>query len=149
MQSGLLYPAYSFKFKTEGAKQQIFDAIRLKWVALSPEEWVRQHVIRFLQEEKGFPAGLTSIETGIDLHGLKRRCDIVYYSAEHRPLMIVECKAPDVKIDQQVFDQIWKYNLKLQVPYLLITNGQTEILAHIGTGGQTVFLKEIPLFRDL
>lgn len=149
MQTKLIYPAYSFKINTEGAKPQIFDAFRKKWVVLNPEEWVRQHVLRFLKEEKGFPAGLTSVEAGIDLFGLKRRCDIVYYSANHHPIMIVECKAPEVKIDQAVFDQIWKYNLKLKVPYLLLTNGQTEVLACLDEENTPRFLREIPDYAQL
>lgn len=142
-------PSFSFKIKTEGAKPQIFDEFRKKWVSLTPEEWVRQHVLQYLFQEKKFPAGLTAVETGIELNGLKRRCDVVYYQSNGKPLMIVECKAPEVQITQTVFDQILRYNLSLEVPYLMVTNGLSHFYAKISEGNKPFFLREIPEFSEM
>ncbi|MBX7094908.1 MAG: type I restriction enzyme HsdR N-terminal domain-containing protein [Flavobacteriales bacterium] len=149
MAEEMIYPAYSFKINTEGAKPQIFDEFRKKWVVLSPEEWIRQHVLTYLQKEKGFPAGLTSVEAGIELNGLNRRCDVIYFSKEHQPMMIVECKAPDVVIDQSVFDQVWIYNMKLKVPFLLLTNGKMQVFARVSEGAKPGFMAELPDFETL
>ena len=146
----LNFPQFDFKIKSDGAKSQIFDSFRKKWVALTPEEWVRQHVLRYLYEVKAFPLGLTAVEAGIEINGLKRRCDIVYYKTVNQPVFLVECKAPEVAISQAVFDQILRYNLSLGVEYLLVTNGIHHALARLNSM-KTSFelLKEIPHFEEL
>ena len=116
-------PQYEFKFKMLGQITQIFDIVRKKYTALTPEEWVRQHIIHFLIHEKGFPASLIGVEKGIVFNGLKKRVDILIFDRNAKPFMIVECKAPQVKISQEVFDQASIYNLQLNVKFLLVTNG--------------------------
>jgi len=143
-------PAYRFTFKEENKKTKIFDAIRKKFLVLTPEEWVRQHVVRFLIEEKGFPASLIAIEAGLQLNGLQKRADILVYSKMGKPILLVECKAPHVKIDQKVFDQIGRYNITFKLPYLLVTNGMKHFCARIDfTSKDFSFLQEIPEYEKL
>jgi hypothetical protein len=99
----LNFPAYEFKVKTEKQKTQIFDAVRKKYVALTPEEWVRQHIIAFLIAEKQFPASLIAVEVSLNRGSKKQRGDVVVYTNDGKPRMIIECKAPEVKITQDVF----------------------------------------------
>ncbi len=143
-------PAYQFKIKRDGQRTQIFDAIRKKYLVLTPEEWVRQHFVRYLIEEKGFPASLIAIEMGLKLNGLQKRGDIVAYQASGDPLLIVECKAPSVKISQGTFDQIARYNMVLKVNYLVVTNGLDHyccIIDHLQ--GSYHFLKEVPNYEEI
>jgi hypothetical protein len=116
-------PTYSFNIKSENSSKLIFDPCRLKWVALTPEEWVRQNFVRYMLEELGYPAGLISTEMSIKINGMKRRCDIVVHNRSGLPVLITECKAPDVILGQSVFDQANSYNWALGVPFLVITNG--------------------------
>ena len=143
-------PAYEFKLKQEGKKTKIFDALRKKELVLTPEEWVRQHVVQFLIEERNFPRGLIALEKGLKLNGLTKRADILVYSKNGNPLFMVECKAPEVKITQTVFDQISRYNISLNLPYLMVTNGLEHFCAKIDFIEKNVsFLKEIPQFEEL
>jgi type I site-specific restriction-modification system R (restriction) subunit len=103
-------PAYNFKFKTVNQKTQIFDSIRKKYIALTPEEWVRQNFICFLVEEKKYPASLIAVESGLKYLSQKKRTDIVIYSNVGKPIVIVECKAPEVAIKEETFEQISRYN---------------------------------------
>ena len=121
--SQLNLPSYNFRIKKQDDKYLIFDPQRKKFVALTPEEWVRQHFIRFLIEEKKFPAGLLSIEKQVVINGLKKRCDALLYSTDLHPLVLMEFKAPTVEISQDTFDQAAVYNSKLNVRYLIISNG--------------------------
>jgi len=116
-------PTYSFNIKSLDKGEQIFDICRKKWVALTPEEWVRQHLLHYFTMELNYPAGLVAIELSIRINGLNRRCDMVVFNRKGVPVMIAECKAPEVKLDQKVFNQVARYNLDFQVPYLLISNG--------------------------
>jgi type I site-specific restriction endonuclease len=119
-------------------------------VLLTPEEWVRQHVLHYLHHEKGVPLGLMAVEQGIKLNGMQRRCDIVIYNTDGQPVMIVECKAPTVNITQDVFDQIARYNLVLKVGYLLVTNGIQHISSHINHDTSSYyFLPDIPDFATM
>lgn len=117
-------PAYSFRIKEgpEGQKS-IFDRARNKFVRLTPEEWVRQNFVRYMIEEKGYPEGLLGIEVVFKLNKLTRRADIMAYSRTGNPLLIVECKAPGVPINKEVFTQIVSYNLKFRLNYIIVTNG--------------------------
>jgi type I site-specific restriction endonuclease len=143
-------PTYQFSFKEENKKTKIFDAIRKKYLVLTPEEWVRQHVVRFLVEEKGFPSNLIAIEMGLKLNGLQKRADILVYSKQGKPILLVECKAPHVKIDQKVFDQIGRYNITFKLPYLLVTNGMEHFCAQIDFNSKDFFfLQEIPEYEKL
>ncbi|MFI5150883.1 MAG: type I restriction enzyme HsdR N-terminal domain-containing protein [Bacteroidia bacterium] len=142
----LNFPAYNFRQR----KGEIFDPARKRFVSLSPEEWVRQHVIRYLSEEKGFPLSLMAVEAGLELNGLKKRVDIVVYSPEGKPVLIVECKAPQIKIGQDAFDQAARYNLKLGVDYLFITNGMSHYCCKSDKSTSSYhFLPEMPAYRDL
>ncbi|MDB4060392.1 type I restriction enzyme HsdR N-terminal domain-containing protein [Vicingaceae bacterium] len=143
-------PSYQFSFKEENKKTKIFDAIRKKFLVLTPEEWVRQNVVRFLVEEKGFPANLIAIEMGLKLNGMQKRADILVYSKLGKPILLAECKAPHVKIDQNVFDQIGRYNITFKLPYLLVTNGMEHFCAQIDFNSKDFsFLQEIPEYEKL
>lgn len=127
----LKYPSYNIRLKQD-AKQNIsvFDNIRKKWLVLTPEEWVRQHTVNYLTEVKKFPATLIALEKEIELNGTKRRCDIVVYSKDLKPFIIIECKAFEIDLSQAVLDQALRYNLVLSVPYIMITNGLADAIYH-------------------
>ena len=114
--------------------QEILDIVRRRYVALTPEEGVRQAVIRYLHGEKGYPLELMQVEGSITLNGMSRRCDIVVYDKAMAAKMIVECKRPDVAITQKVADQACRYNTVLRVPWLLLTNGKQSIMVEVADG---------------
>ncbi len=116
-------PVFQFKLKQAGARQQIFDAIRKKYVVLTPEEWVRQNFIQYLIQNKNFPASLIAVEAGLKYNQLQKRMDVLVYNKLGVPHLMVECKAPYVKISQETFDQIARYNMIFKVKYLVVTNG--------------------------
>ena len=117
------YPPYQPKLKTTAGKEFIFDEVRKRWVMFTPEEWVRQNFLQYLIVIKNYPAALIAVEKLIKLGDLKKRFDIVLYDNNHHPWMIVECKEMSVALDTKVLDQVLRYNVTLQVPYLVITNG--------------------------
>lgn len=117
------YPPYQPKIKTEADKEFIFDEFRKRWVVLTPEEWVRQNFLQYLTQIKKYPASLIAIEKEIKLGDLKKRFDIVVYDRNSKPWMIIECKEMNVVLDKKVLDQILRYNITMQVSYLVITNG--------------------------
>lgn len=140
-------PTYSFKIKSKENKTLIFDKFRKKYVVLTPEEWVRQHFAYYLLEEKKYPFSLISVEKQLIINNLKKRSDILVFNALGTPEIIVECKAPSVKISQETFDQIARYNLKLNANYLIVTNGLKHFYCQMDTENETyIFLKEIPDF---
>jgi hypothetical protein len=116
------YPPYQPKIKAAAGKEYIFDAIRKRWVLLTPEEWVRQNFLQYMIQVKKYPASLIAVEKVIELVDLKKRFDIVLYK-NAKPWMIVECKETTVALDGKVLDQVLRYNISLKVPYLVITNG--------------------------
>jgi len=123
----------------------IFDEIRRKYVVLTPEEWVRQNFIRYLVNEKAYPAALISLEKHFKYNRLKKRSDILVHDRKGLPVLIVECKAPDVKVNQAVFDQIALYNLKFKVLYLVVTNGIHHYCCrYTEEKGGYRFLEDIP-----
>lgn len=143
-------PTYLFRIKNRGEKKIIFDSFRRKWVAFTPEEWVRQNFIRFLIEEKHYPVALVSVEHSLCINQLNFRSDAVIFSKTGAPLVIIEFKAPEVKISQQVFDQIVRYNLELRVKYLMVTNGMSHYCCIIDKELLTYrFLTGIPDYMDL
>ena len=117
------YPPYQPKIKKEDNKEHIFDEVRKRWVVLTPEEWVRQNFLQYIISVKKYPATLIAVEKEIKLGDLKKRFDIVVYDKNSRPWMIIECKEMKVELSKQVLDQVLRYNIALQVPYLVITNG--------------------------
>ena len=119
----LNFPPYSFRLKNSENNTHIFDVIRKKFVVLQPEEWVRQHCIQYLLQEKNYPISLINVEKVVLINGLKKRYDIVVFNPDGSITLVVECKAPKVNISQSSFDQIARYNLTLKAPYLMVTNG--------------------------
>jgi predicted type IV restriction endonuclease len=150
MMETLTLPTYPFRLKTEQSKQKIFDPVRKKYLVLTPEEWVRQHLVQFLIHEKGCPASLIEIEKGLALNGLAKRADVVVNDRNGNPLVLVECKASTVKIDQKTFDQIARYNLVVKVPYLIVSNGLVHYACAIDFENRSYrFLEEIPHYSTL
>jgi hypothetical protein len=142
-------PFYPFKTKEEKGKSYIFDEIRKKYLQLTPEEWVRQHFVKYLIQEKNYPASLIVLEKGLKLNELSKRADVLIYK-DSSPILLVECKAPEVKITQSTFDQIARYNLVFKVPYLIVTNGINHYCCVINFETNSFdFLKEIPDFGNL
>lgn len=130
---------------------RVFDPLRRRRVVLTPEEWVRQHFVAHLVADRGYPAGLIGNEVGLRLNGLQRRCDsVVWSAADGSPLMLVEYKAPTVKIGRKVFDQIVRYNMVFRAPYLIVSNGLTHYCCKVDceTGSYT-FLPDIPDYSSL
>ena len=143
-------PSFDINVKKIGGKLSILDPLRRKFVALTPEEWVRQHFVNFLLREKGYPAALIANEIQIDLNKMKKRCDSVVYNRDLSPLMIIEYKAPDVDITQQVFDQIVRYNIVLKVKYLIVSNGLNHYCCIMNYDKQSFnYLSDIPNYTDL
>jgi hypothetical protein len=130
--------------------EEIFDPIRKKYVALTPEEHVRQQFIGFLVNTQGFPAGLMQVEQQLKVNGMSRRCDIVAYNRKGSPQLLVECKAPGVTVGNDTFAQAARYNLALRVPYLAITNGAVTYCCRVGhESGSIDFLREFPRYADI
>ena len=143
-------PPFDVKISSEGEKKRIFDVIRRRYVALTPEEWVRQHFVHFLAAEKGYPLTLMANEVQLKLNGMSRRCDTVVYDRTLTPRVIVEYKAPSVEITQKVFDQISRYNRVLRVDYLIVSNGLTHYCCRIDYASQGYsFLPDIPTYEEL
>ena len=141
-------PTYHFKLKSSENKTLIFDKFRKKYLVLTPEEWVRQNYVTFLIEEKKYPISLITIEKKLTVNGLTKRSDILVFNTKGEPEIIVECKSPSVKITQDTFDQIARYNLKLNANYLIITNGLQHLYCKIDFKKESyVFLPEIPDYK--
>lgn len=141
----LNFPNYEFRLKKEGQKRFIFDLIRKKYVQLSSEEWVRQNCIRFLIEEKRLSKFSIAIEKEIEFNGIKKRFDIVSYSSEGKINLLVECKAPNIEINQKSFDQILIYNKILKSKFLMVTNGINHYYCMINEDRNNIkFLANFP-----
>ena len=141
----LNFPEYQFRFKSKENKPLIFDEIRKKFFILTPEEWVRQHVIRYLVLDKKYPASHLSIEKQLKLHDTVKRYDIVVYNREGGIELIVECEAPSIKISQDTFDQIARYNFVLRAKLLMITNGLEHYFCKMDFEAEKYeFIKELP-----
>lgn len=143
-------PTFDAKIGVRDGKKVIFDVIRRRYVALTPEEWVRQHFVHFLIEHKGYPPTLLANEIQVTLNGTKKRCDTVLYRRNLTPQMIVEYKAPDVTITQAVFDQIMRYNMVLRVDYLVVSNGLQHYCCQMDYVRNTCrFLPDVPVYHEL
>ena len=143
-------PPFPFKIVRNESNVTIFDPLRKKYVALTPEEWVRQHFVQYLIKERGFPGALIANEVSIKLHRTSKRCDTVVYDNQLTPLALVEYKAPEVEITQKVFEQISRYNIVFKVPYLIISNGLSHYCCQIDYENQRIsFLKEIPTYQEI
>lgn len=143
-------PPYQIRLQNDGVHRSIFDILRMKYVALTPEEWVRQHFVHYLIDHLGYPKALLANETEISIGEKRLRCDSVLYDRELHPRMIIEYKAPTVSITQKVFDQISVYNLLLHADYLIVSNGLQHYCCKMDYEHNTyVFLNEIPLYESI
>ncbi len=143
-------PAYDFSYRTEGEMTMVLDVYRKRFVKLTPEEEVRQRFARYLVEEKGYPASLIMTEYSLKLNKLSRRCDILVHKPAGHPVLLVECKAPEVAINQASFDQVARYNLAFKVSYLIVTNGLKHYCCQVDFNTEKIsFLGEIPAYTDL
>ncbi|MDR0865582.1 MAG: type I restriction enzyme HsdR N-terminal domain-containing protein [Candidatus Symbiothrix sp.] len=148
--SGLNLPSADLHIRKQGEKDYVFDRLRKQYVRLTPEEFVRQHFIHYLIVYKGYPEGLLANEVSIELGNVNRRCDTVLYDKHLQAQMIIEYKAPVIAINQTIFDQIARYNMSLQVPWLIVSNGLQHFCCHIDKEkGEYTFLKDIPPYDEL
>ncbi|MFM1753644.1 MAG: hypothetical protein RLZZ236_583 [Bacteroidota bacterium] len=145
----LNFPSYSFRFKNSENKVSIFDAIRKKFIILTPEEWVRQHLIQFLITEKSYPISLINVEKVLKVNGLRKRYDVVVYNSDGTINILIECKAPEVTISQSTFDQIAQYNMTLQSNFLMVTNGLNHYFCQMDFENEKYqFLTELPNYQS-
>ena len=143
-------PAFETKISLRDEKKVIFDVIRKRYVALTPEEWVRQHFVHFLIDHKQYPSALLANEVLLNLNGTKKRCDTVLYTRDLSAKMIIEYKAPHIEITQSVFDQITRYNMVLKVDYLSVSNGMQHFCCRMDyASGKYIFLEDIPDYPQL
>lgn len=146
----LNFPEYEFSTRNVAKKTQIFDQTRKRYYVLTPEEWVRQHLVEFLVHELEFPRSLLEIEKSLTLNKMQKRADLLVRDKSGNPILLAECKAPDVKVTQKTFDQAGRYNMVFRVPYLLITNGVQHFCAQIDFNRNSYkFLREIPSYEEL
>ena len=146
----LQFSTFQFRFKNSENKTAIFDVIRKKFIILTPEEWVRQHVIHFLIEEKKYPKSLINVEKVLQVNGLRKRYDVVVYLADGSIYVLIECKAPEIKISQATFDQIAQYNMTLQAQYLMVTNGLNHYFCQMDFLEEKYqFLRDLPDYPNV
>ncbi len=146
MQS-LNLPTYEFRIAKNNEDKHIYDIIRNKFILLTPEEWVRQHVIHYLIKDLGYPRGLLKVESGVTYNTRTKRSDIVIYKNTGKPYILVECKAPSVKINQSTVEQVAMYNRVLNAEVIILTNGLVHYTFKLGDKGGLINLDEIPKFR--
>lgn len=141
----LNFPVYSFRFKNSENKVAIFDEIRKKFMLLTPEEWVRQHTVQFLLQDKKYPKSYINVEKLIKINDLSKRYDVVVFQPNGDIFLLIECKAPGVPISQNTFDQIARYNLVLKAKYLMVTNGLNHYFCQMDFENEKyIFLNELP-----
>lgn len=143
--TNLNLPNYSFRIKNRENKLYIFDKIRKKNLLLTEEEWVRQNFVSYLHEDKKYPLSLIALEKQCKVNNLVKRTDILIFDKTGAPYIIVECKAPQIPISQDTFDQIARYNMELNAKYLIVTNGLQHYVCQMDhKEKQYQFLNEIP-----
>lgn len=141
-------PHYALTLQEQDGKTKVFDALRKKWLVLSPEEWVRQHLIQYLIQEKKYPKGRIQLEGGLQVNTLSRRSDILIYDDQGAPYLLVECKASSVRITQEVFEQAAAYNSSLKVRYLVVSNGLQHFCCEIDYHKkESRYLADIPVYE--
>ena len=144
----LNFQLYNFRFKNSANKVSIFDEIRKKFIILTPEEWVRQHVVQFLLEEKKYPKSLINVEKVLKVNGLRKRYDVVVFNSDGSIFILIECKAPEVKIAQTTFDQIARYNMTMKSEFLMVTNGLNHYFCQMDFENEKYqFLPELPMYK--
>jgi hypothetical protein len=131
-------PAADFRTKEANGKVWIFDGIRKKYVVLTPEEWVRQHVVHYLVQHKSYPKSLISVERGLNYNQLAKRSDIVVFDRDGKAWMLIECKSPDIEIDEQAVQQAFVYNKSVKATYVALTNGIRHFCFEVGGSARTV-----------
>ncbi|MGC6285143.1 MAG: type I restriction enzyme HsdR N-terminal domain-containing protein [Polaribacter sp.] len=142
-------PAFDYQLKSNENKTLIFDIIRKKYVVLTPEEWVRQHFVNYLISVKNYPVSLIAIEKQIQLHKVTKRFDILIFSNIGKPYILIECKAPNVQISQNTFDQIARYNSEIDAEFLIVTNGLDHFCCQMDFDSKKyIFLNSIPDFQS-
>ena len=147
MVQDLNFPKFDYRFKSTENKVSIFDIIRKKFVILQPEEWVRQHCVHHLITQRNYPKSLINVEKELTINGLKKRYDIVVFNPDGSIFLMVECKAPKITINQATFDQIARYNLKINAVYLMVTNGINHYYCQMDfEKEQYTFLQDIPSY---
>jgi hypothetical protein len=150
MFSPLSFPKADLKITKKESVFYVWCIVRKKKLVLTPEEWVRQHVIHFLINEKNVPLGLIASEFLISVNGLSRRCDLVVFDINKRPLLIVECKSVEIEINEKVLHQIAQYNFKLNTSYLFLTNGLTNVTCKINKVNKNIsYFRDLPNFKEL
>lgn len=143
----LNFPSCDFTIKRDDDQLFIFDEVRKKWIVLTPEEWVRQHVVFYLVGQKKYPASLIAIEKSIKVNTRTKRFDIACYNNKAEPVVLIECKAPEVKINQSTMDQALRYNSKIQAPCIVLTNGLDLVCAMIDFESKKVsYVTDIPSY---
>ena len=145
----LNFPRYQFRFKSSENKTLIFDEIRKKFIVLTPEEWVRQHVVQFLISEKKYPKSLINVEKQLKVKGTLKRYDVVVYNNDGSIFLIVECKAPAIAISQQTFDQIARYNIEANATYLMVTNGLNHYYCQLDYENEKYIFSERTSFKRI
>lgn len=146
----LNFSNYSFRFKNSENKVLIFDEIRKKFIILTPEEWVRQHVIHYLLNELNYPKSLINVEKLIKINDLSKRYDVVVFKSTGEILVLIECKAPSITISQATFDQIARYNLVLNAQFLMVTNGLNHYFCQMDFENEKyLFLKNLPTYNNI
>lgn len=146
----LNFPSYTFRLQQRGRQTYLLDPLRRRWVRLTPEEWVRQHLAQYLIQALGCPPSLIALEAALTDQGMARRADLVVYDRQGRPLLLAECKAPTVPITQEVVEQVGRYNRVIGAPYLLVTNGRQHYAWHIDLARHTMTpLAQLPTFAEM
>lgn len=146
----LSLPNASLKLTKKEAQVLVWCVIRKKKLLLTPEEWVRQHIIHFLVSEKQIPLGLIAAEMTIEVNKLVRRCDIVVFGNDGKPILIIECKAPEINLTEKVFHQIAQYNFTLNVDFLMVTNGLNHIVCQIDRINSSLnYLEGLPEWKEM
>lgn len=150
MQQKLNLPPFQIRIQSIEGQHQVFDTIRKKFVALTPEEWVRQHFVNYLVTHRGYPAGLIAIEMPVNINGMMQRADIVAHSTAGEPILIVECKAPSIEVGGDTYAQAARYNLALRAKYLVVTNGLQHYCSEVNLEDKTFkHLQEIPHYTAI
>ena len=141
---------FDFDIRDTEGKDYIFDPLRRKYVRLTPEEWVRQHLVTYLIQDLGYPSGRTAIESGFTHQGALHRADVIVHNRQGKPVLMAECKAPDIKLSQNAFDQIARYNTSVRANYLIVTNGLTHYCYKLDRAEKSYrFLEKLPRYDEL
>ena len=146
----LNFPTYSFSIQRKGDKLQIYDILRKKWIFLTPEEWVRQHIVHYLINDKRTPQSLIAIEKSLKINNLTKRFDLVVFNKKGEPLVLIECKAPEIKITEDTLHQALRYNSVLKAPFILLSNGLDTYFGELNfTNHSFSYLNDVPNYTDL